>query len=129
MPFLLYDYLSAQGANDFRAWTEDLQPTDRGRLNQKLDMLKQNGEELLPNTLTGSGVAGIYKLRVHGPVQLRPLLCKGPVHKEEAFTLLVGAIEKGGVLKPKGVAAIADNRKTEVKQDPANRRKPHERIA
>jgi len=129
MPFLLYDYLDAQGANDFRAWTTKLQSKERGKLNQKLDMLEQYGEELFPQILTGTDVAGIFKLRVHGSVQLRPLLCRGPIKGEQAFTLLIGATEKGSILLPKGAEKDADSRKSEVIKDPKNRRKAHERIA
>jgi hypothetical protein len=97
-------------------------------LNQKLDMLLTTGDALFPHVLTGTPVAGIQKLRVKGSVQLRPLLCKGPVENEDAFTLLAGATEVGSKLKPNGIAAIADTRKTEVIGDPVNRRNKHVRI-
>ena len=128
MPFLLYDYLNTSSENDFKAWTKALQPSERAKLNQKLDMLEKYGEALFPNTLTGTAIAGIFKLRIHGKVQLRPLLCRGPKHEEQAFTLLAGAKEIGSVLKPKGIESVADGRKTEVIRDPDNRRKPHVRI-
>ena len=129
MSFLLYDYVNPNAENEFRAWTQTLQPAERGKLNQKLDMLARDGEALLPHTLTGTTVAGIFKLRIHGKVQLRPLLCRGPKNGENAFTLLAGAKEVGSVLKPAGIESIANGRKTEVIQDPANRRTAHERIA
>lgn len=129
MLFLLYDYVSANGKNEFQNWTEGLQPTERGKLNQKLDALAKDGESLFPQLLTGTGTAGILKLRVHGGVQLRPLLCRGPVPGESDFTLLAGAREIGWVLKPVGVESVANSRKTEVIQDPTNRRKIHERVA
>lgn len=128
MPFLLYDYVSSNAVNEFRAWTKTLQPAERGKLNQKLDMLAREGEALLPNTLTGTNAPGIFKLRIHGKVQLRPMLCRGPIDQETAYTLLAGAKEVGSVLKPADIESIANGRKTEVIQDPANRRKAHERI-
>lgn len=129
MSFLLYDYVDTNGFNEFRAWTKDLQPAERGKLNQKLDSLEMMGEALLPVTLTGTSVPGIFKLRIQGNVKLRPLLCKGPIAGESAFTLLAGAKEIGSVLKPAGIESTANSRKTAVIQDPANRRKCHERIA
>lgn len=128
MPFLLYDYVDANGINEFRAWTKSLQTDQRSKLNQKLDALEKMGEGLLPVTLTGTSVAGIFKLRIQGNVKLRPLLCRGPLPEEAAFTLLAGAKEIGSVLKPDGIESTADSRKSAVIQAPATRRTAHERI-
>lgn len=70
----------------------------------------------------------MLKLRVKGNVQLRPMLCEGPVDVKSEFTLLLGAIEVGGKLQPRGADALANDIKQAIKADPANRRKEHEHI-
>ena len=129
MTFELYDYCSADGTNEFKVWTENLQSTPRGKLNQKLDALKQHGDDLFPNMLTGTNTPGILKLRVKGNVQLRPMLCRGPINNGTEYTLLLGAIEVGGKLKPAGADAIANGLKTAVITAPDTRRKKHERVS
>lgn len=128
MPFYLYDHVNAQGENEIASWTRDLQKRDRGKLASKLDMLQQHGTELFPELLTGTDTPGVLKLRVRGSVQLRPMLCEGPVAVNEEFTLLLGAIEVGNRLVPRHADALADDIKQAVKADHANRRKKHEHI-
>lgn len=128
MPFLLYDFVSPNGTNEIKAWTKTLQSTQRGKLNAKLDMLKITGDGLFPEILTGTDTPGILKLRVKGKVQLRPMLCKGPIEIAKEYTLLLGATEVGGKLKPAYADTIADNRKNKVKRDPEHRRRNHERV-
>ena len=69
-------------------------------------MLEQHGPDLPPKILAGpiksekdrKLVSHIYKLKVYTDRMLRPMLCKGPIDSENEFTMLLGAIEKGGVL-------------------------------
>ena len=129
MTFKLFDYCNPAGANEFKAWTQALQPVQRGKLNAKLDMLKMLGVGLLPEILTGTDTPGILKLRIKGNVQLRPMLCKGPIDVDEEFSLLVGAIEVGRKLKPRNADVIANGRKKEIRSDPDNRRVKHERVS
>lgn len=126
MAYKLYDYVDASGRNLIKSWTESLQKQQRAKLNQKLDLLEKNGDALMPNMLTDSGVPGIQKLRVRGNVQLRPLLCKGPANVDNEYTLLAGAKEVGFKLMPNGVEDAAQQRKMEVTSD-LGRRKKHER--
>jgi len=128
MKYALFDYLTDKGINDFKTWTEKLQKTQRAKLNVRLDMLEQKGPELFPQILTGTNTAGIQKLRVPGKIQLRPMLCKGPINVKTEFTLLIGAIEKQGKLQPKKADQIADDRKKDVSKDNTRRIK-HERIS
>ena len=129
MPFLLYDYRNGRGLNEIKIWIASLQKTERVKLDYKLDMLHMHGVELFPNTLSATTEPGILKLRIHGGVQLRPLLCVGPVEIDREFTLLLGAKEVGSVLYPKRAEQQAVNRKGEVTLDPANRRVLSERYA
>ena len=129
MPFKLFDYCDADGLNDFKEWSKNLQSPQRGKLNAKLDMLALQGSSLFPEVLTGTDTAGILKLRVKGNVQLRPMLCEGPIDVTKEFTLLLGAIEVDGKLKPKKADQIANKRKNEVKMDHHHRRIDHERVS
>lgn len=129
MAFKLFDYVNPAGENSFKEWTEGLQVTQKAKLNEKLDKLAIHGDELHPQILSDTDTPGIQKIRVHGNVQLRPLLCKGPIDVDGEYTLLIGAKEVGFKLIPKGVEKKAKSRKVEVKLDPVNRRKDHERVS
>lgn len=128
MPFELYDYVDAAGVNVIAEWTKGLQKKERGKLVSKLDLLREHGSELFPQMLTGTDTAGIMKLRVHGNVQLRPLLCDGPIEVGKEFTLLLGAKEVGSKLVPTDADRIADINKTAVKAAPEKRRRKHEHV-
>ena len=128
MTFQLFDYCCPDGTNEFKAWTQELQSKERGKLDAKLDMLHRMGIGLLPQVLTGTDVPGIFKLRAKGNVHLRPMLCQGPIEIDREFSFLIGAIEVGGKLKPSNAAEIAADRKEEIRQDPDNRRVRHERV-
>lgn len=123
MPFLIYDYLDEHGKNAIQPWIDSLQVKERGKLNQMLDKLQMHGVALRPQMLAGTNEPGISKLRIHGKVQLRPLLCSGPVHVDAEYTILSGAKEVGGMLVPKGIEKVAASRKLEVKASPTTRRK------
>jgi hypothetical protein len=59
MSFRLFDYVNIQGKNEIKSWTEGLQKTERAKLNARLDMLMQHGEDLFPDILTGTPTPGI----------------------------------------------------------------------
>jgi hypothetical protein len=122
MTFSIYEYVDANGVNQMQPWVAGLQVRQRAGLDSILDKLHLNGEAMRPTMLAGTAEPGISKLRIHGNVQLRPLLCTGPVSIAVEFTLLHGATEVGGKIKPKGAEGAAAIRKTEVAADPTNRR-------
>lgn len=122
MAFLLYDYLDARGNNLIAPWIGALQKAERAKLDERIHKLRNHGDELFPHILAGTDKPGILKLKVHGNVQLRPLLCKGPVLVHTEYTLLAGAKEVGSLLRPRDVTSTAVVRKTEVAGDPVNRR-------
>lgn len=128
MPFLIYDFVNSNGQNEFKKWTVELQKKQRIKLNEKLDKLEIYGAALYPHMLSGTSVAGIQKLRVRGNVELRPLLCHGPVDVKNEFTLLMGAKEVEDELVPKNAASIADSKKSEVIKEPTKRRTEHEKV-
>ncbi|MFZ4504467.1 MAG: hypothetical protein ACOYM1_11005 [Methylovulum sp.] len=126
--FALFDYADKNGNNDIKAWTLGLQKTQRAKINAKLDMLAKLGPGLIPHVLTDTPTAGIQKLRVKGNVQLRPMLCKGPINNENEFTLLIGATERDSRFAPDKADEKANDRKNIIIENP-NRRCPHERIS
>lgn len=133
MPFKLYDFMNMKGENEFKEWTKNLETRERAKLNEKLDKLQQHGDGLFPEILTGTPVAGIQKIRVKGKVQLRPLLCKGPLldetgQIEDAYTLLMGAKEIGDKWSPPTAPEKANKKKQEVVDSRGTRRCDHERV-
>ncbi len=128
MTYELYDYVNSKGVNEFKAWTQFIQKNDRAKLNAKLDMLKKLGPDLFPQVLTGTPTPGIQKLRVKGNVQLRPMLCAGPISVDKEYTLLLGAKEVQSKFVPKDADQIANANKSDILNDP-NRRVRHERIS
>jgi hypothetical protein len=129
MPYHLFDYVGSNGTNEIKVWTENLQRAQLAKLNARLDMLSIHGHELFPDILTGSPTAGILKLRCRGNVQLRPLLCDGPINIGNEYTLLVGAIEKGDRFMPPKADLTANKNKNAVIGDHKARRQKHERIS
>jgi hypothetical protein len=125
--FQLWDYVDANGENEIEEWTAKLGKVERTKLNVRLDLLQKNGKDLLPNILAGPIIDHVYKLRVHGSVQLRPLLCLGPIENDKEFTLLVGATERGSKLKPVGVEKKAIERRQTIINEP-KRRVKHVRV-
>ena len=71
-------------------------------------------------------MTGIYKMKIKGNkgwVQLRPLLCYGPFEQDKStITLLLGAIEKDGVLSPEDYLERADRSREVLLNDPTRRR-------
>lgn len=128
MIFKLFDYTSENGNNEIKEWTNGLQKTDRAKLNAKLDMLTKHGHELFPHVLTDTPTPSIQKLRVKGKVQLRPMLCKGPIDNEKEYTLLIGATERDSKFVPDKADQTANQRKQIIIKNPT-RRCPHERIS
>jgi hypothetical protein len=123
----IYDYVDPVDGNLIRAWSSQLQKKERAKLNQRLDSLAMHGPELIPGILSPTGIASILKLKIHGQVQLRPLLCEGPGRGEEAFTLLLGAFEVSDDYVPRGAPLIASRAREGLIKD-MRRRVLHERV-
>lgn len=125
MPYKIYNYVDDDGTIPFKLWSEKLEKKELAKLNSKLDSLHTNGEVLRPEVLANTDIAGIFKLRVKGNVQLRPLLCREP--NGAGYVFLVGAKEIGGKLHPKDILLKAQNNKNKLLADFANRSKKHDR--
>ena len=108
MNWNIFDAVDKNNASNIAVWLtkEKITKRDIGQLNQKIDMLEKHGPDLPPKLLAGpikskrnkKLVSHIYKLIIHGDRMLRPMLCKGPIDVRNEFTMLLGAIEVGGVL-------------------------------
>lgn len=111
-------------------WVKDERLTARSRamLNQKFDRLCQMDFQLAVGTklLAGPIHKHVYKLVIHSDVMLRPMLCKGPINVDAEYTLLLGAVEKGGKL-PAGSKERAESNRETILKDPT-RRCSHVRI-
>lgn len=124
----IYDYIDPKDGNLIRAWTLGLQRKERAKLNQRLDALAMHGPELIPGILSPTGVPSVFKLKIRGQVQLRPMLCEGPGQDEKAFTLLMGAIEMSWDYVPKDAPKTAARLRDLLVKD-LTRRGPHERVS
>jgi hypothetical protein len=125
MTWKIFEFLDPRRRGIIELWIEEarIQTKARARLNAKLDMLEQHGPDLSTGLLAGPIDGHIYKLRVHGDgVQLRPLLCRGPIHNEGEFTLLLGATERGGRLVPADAPKRAETHRQAILADPGRRR-------
>ncbi|PWU05299.1 MAG: hypothetical protein C5B51_14935 [Terriglobia bacterium] len=126
----IYEYLEGDEST-IGIWLREqaISARDRGQLMQKMDMLAQNGMDLHPGLLAGPIASkrkpkmqsNIYKLIIHGQRMLRPMLCRGPIDMDGEFTMLLGAVEKGGVLDAD--AEDAQNRRQEIIDDPQGKRR------
>jgi hypothetical protein len=123
----IYDYVDPVNGNLIRAWSSQLQAKELAKLNQRLDSLTLHGPGLIPGILSPTGVPSIFKLRIRGRVQLRPLLCGGPGRDEQAFTLLLGAFEVSDDYVPKGAPQFAAQLRDALIKD-MQRRRLHERV-
>lgn len=129
MLFPLYDYVNIQGRNEFKVWSSRLQKTELAKLNERINKLEIYGESLYPDLPTDSEIPGILKIRITAArVQLRPLLCRGPVNVGKEYTFLFGAKEKGSKWLPPNAPATAQQNRTIITASPQARRTKHERV-
>src|SRR6266446_7002643 len=116
--FELFDYRDRRGHNDIKVWMLEQERRQLGQLNLKLDMLRKYGSDVGSNVLLRMS-ATIYKLKGKTKgVQLRPMLCKGPIDDEAEFTILIGAKEINRELVPIDVVTRAEGRREEVIENP-----------
>lgn len=123
----IYDYVDPVNGNLMRSWTLALQKKERAKLNNKIDALAMHGVSLIPGVVAPTGVAAIFKLRVRGGVELRPLFCEGPLRAESAFTFLLGAKEVSFEFVPQHAPETAAKLRDLLIENP-KRRCAHERV-
>ncbi len=117
---ILFEWISARGVGALTEWRADLPAGDRGRLDAKLDDLRDADQGDLPRLVfcpvkdyKRKSWRLICKIKVRGRgVQLRPLLCKGPLPGDRGtLTFLMGAKERGGAIVPLKAPKAADRRR------------------
>jgi len=104
---------------------DDLQKRQRVQLQQKLDRLAQVDYDIARDWLAGTDAPGIFKLRLRGNVQVRPLCCYGPALPKAEITFLLGVTKKGGGDVKKNDLDRAGARRLQIEVD-SNWRIPYE---
>ena len=103
------DYVNDRGENEIRLWLNSQSLKTQTKIDVRL--LEMTAMPHWPPQYISAyrGVEHIFELKItRQNVQYRPLGCYGPSPKE--FTLLIGAIEKGGKI-PKGTLMSAEDRR------------------
>ncbi len=117
----IYDYLTPSGKNDIYKWAMEFNGERRGKFEEKLDVLRKHGIDVPKDLLPYLG-NDIYKLKVQGKPQLRPLLCRGIKDKNlEEFTILIGVIEENGKFRPSDAIDRAGSRLDELLENHSQR--------
>lgn len=104
---ILYEFVDQGGRGVITSWS--LQVRQQAQLDQKLDVLRsvEDREQAEGSLIYGTGERSIFKVKVKGQVQLRPLLCYGPTRPRIEVTFLAQATEVGGELRPAGALSHA----------------------
>ena len=126
MNWRILNYLNERGENEIRNWIRSLPPKARAKVANRILLLQTWPGATWPLQYVSAlrGFKGIHEFRVvFSGVQYRPLGCYGPGERE--YTLLLGAIEKGGRLEPLGACETAVARRMIVLQD-GSRVRDHE---
>ncbi len=110
----ILDYFNSAGVNVIRRWMQSLPVGARIQIDAFILNLQALPQLGMPYTKALKGECnGLIELRIlHGNIQYRPLGCYGPGRGE--ITLLCGAVEQGGKLKPKGACKTALERKQNI---------------
>lgn len=125
----VWHYINEAGVDEFAEWANGLEKRQRIKLQAKIDMLQRYGSDLPPLLLSETGEPHIKKLKVHGNIQLRPLLCKLTDNdaEEEEFALLLGAFEIQSEYVPRNALSVAAEYRQELLKD-ETRKRNHVRI-
>ncbi len=122
--FSLHEYVDGRGQGTITSWRDGLQRRAQARFNDKAKLLREEGPTVSTELLAGPikdatrKYRHLYKLRIQvGGVQLRPILCKGPIDKTTEFTFLMGAFEVGGKWNPRNSCAKANKRRVAIIDD------------
>lgn len=108
-------YISARGTDEVRAWYNNLSPAAQAKFDSRIKILAQNERQLwqrpLFALLKGQG-AGLGEIRFDADkVQHRPI---GYFGRENTFTIVFCAIERGDRFEPKNALEVAQKRREET---------------
>jgi hypothetical protein len=129
MPWLIWEFTDSRDRGVVEVWLneERIQKKARTILNVRIDLLRRLGSDA-PGLLVGPIYRHVYKLRIRSEgVQLRPMLCKGPISNDLEYTLLLGATERGDHYQPRNAPELAEENREVVLMD-RSRRRLHERF-
>jgi hypothetical protein len=109
----IWEFLAGGSRRVIRDWIDDerISVRERAKLDASLDSLRNLDFALVSKKLLAGPIQGtkVYKLRLRCENrELRPMLCRGPVGSPLDYTLLEGAIEVGGHLRPSEAEQRAD---------------------
>src|SRR5277367_1840281 len=98
----IYDFIDAAHGNLIGIWIRTLSRSDRAKFKVKLRYLSdvEYEEAVGGKLLQGPIYEHIYKLKIHGDIMMRPMLCRGPIDNDSEYTLLAGAKEENFALVP-----------------------------
>lgn len=119
---MLFEFVDRRGWGVITEW--ELQTEQRAKLDAKLDMLDNADFETAKQILRGiRGYGGLFKIRIQGRVQLRPIMCYGPLDTDKEITFLLPAREIGGDWNPRDAPELALARMSELQRYPSRRRR------
>src|SRR6185312_12650132 len=122
----IYCFLSERRSNLIADWlkSERVSAAQRGDFQAKIDLFERGGPDLITGFITETPIAAdIYKMKVKGKVQLRPMACKGPIDLNREYTILLGWIERDRERVPTEVKRKAQENRLIVVNDPTRRRR------
>jgi len=122
----IYCFLSERGVNLIIDWldAEKISVKQRADFQAKIDLFERGGSELITGFITDTPIApDIYKMKIKGQVQLRPMACRGPFDLNREYTILVGWIERDNKRVPNDVKKKASENRTIVLANPERRRR------
>lgn len=125
---VFYDYVDASGENCIKAWMDSIGVKPRSKINSLLRTLENvpraqwhQYSKYIENL---KGAVDLWEIKAYvDKVRWRPIGCLGP--GENTFTLLAGAIERGGKFEPATALDTAQQRKNEVRKDTLRYRTHH----
>lgn len=108
--YQLFDYLDSRHRNVMQDWANGLPMSkkDRSRLDLRIDLLREQGDNLFPKMLQSTRQRHIMEIAVNGQVALRPLLCRGPFAIQTEYTFLFGAVEQNRKYVPRDALSRAE---------------------
>jgi hypothetical protein len=111
-------YVSGRGVDEIKVWYDALSPKARAKFDNRVGTLRRLPRHLWkrePFDLLAGECDGLGEIRFEAEnVQHRSLGFFSPGH---VFTLVIGAIEKGGKFVPRNACAIGLARRAEIKAD------------
>lgn len=117
---IIWHYLDLDGRDVVSEWASVLQRRQLGKLQGQIDRLALYGSALKPLPLSDAGQPPLLKLKIHGNVELRPIIwqmVEADCSDREEFVLLAGAIEVSWKYDPSNVLEVAENRRQELLKD------------